>query len=228
MSVSASSSSAKRRSRMPVRSWIHASFVSTNLREVVVRDDPRGGVGAEAGDADPRAGGGADHRSTAKVRVARAASWPSTFARRLAPPIGPRTWSISHVERRGRRPGATMRLKRQSSMPAKKAILPAVLLEHERGDGAGLRHRLDDQDTGHHGPLGEVAGEPPAVLGHAIARDDARAGLELDDLVEEQERRAVREDRLDHLPPERGGGDHAAVSAAAEVASAASECTSRV
>ena len=36
--------------------------------------------------------------STAKVRVPRAASWSPTWAVALPRPIGPRTWSISHVE----------------------------------------------------------------------------------------------------------------------------------
>jgi hypothetical protein len=45
-----------------------------------------------------------------------------------------------------------------------------------------------------------VAGEVPLVGPHALARDDSRAGLELDDLVDQEEGVAVREDFLDLCP----------------------------
>ena len=48
------------------------------LPQVVVGQHALGHVHAEAGDADPRAVRRADHRSTANVRVPRAASWSPT------------------------------------------------------------------------------------------------------------------------------------------------------
>ena len=56
------------------------------------------------------------------------------------------------------------------------------------------------------GPLGEVAREPPVVCAHLASRDDPAARLELGHLVEEEERVPVRQDRLDHVPPEGDGG----------------------
>ena len=88
-------------------------------------------------------------------------------------------------------------------MPAKNGIFPRVLLVGEHGDGAGLRDRLDRQHAGHHRALGEVAGEPPVVGADLARADDALAGLELEDLVDEQERRPVRDQRLDHVTAER-------------------------
>jgi hypothetical protein len=67
-----------------------------HLREVVVRDHVLGRVGADARDRD-RPVRGSDHDcSTAKVSVPRAASCPSTVARALPLPIGPRTCSSAH------------------------------------------------------------------------------------------------------------------------------------
>ena len=91
--------------------------------------------------------------------------------------------------------------------------LAAVLLLDEHGDRTRLGHRLDDQHARHHGPLGEVPGEPPVVVAHEPRRDDLAAGLQLDHLVEEQERVAVRQDRLDLLLAERRRGDHVAAPA---------------
>ena len=170
--------------------------------QVVVRHHPLGHVHAEAGDPDRAAAGGADHRSTANVNVPRAASSAPTWAVALPRPIGPRIVSISHVSVRTS-PGSTIRLKRQSSMPAKKAILPRFASSDEHGHRAGLRHRLDDEDAGHDGAAREVAREPPVVGADEACRDHLAARLELDHLVEQEERVAVREDRLDPVPSER-------------------------
>ena len=86
----------------------------------------------------------------------------------------------------------------------------AVLLLAEHRNGPGLGHRLDDQDAGHHRPLGKVPREPPAVLGDAVEGGDARAGLELGHLVQQQERVTVREDRRNRVPPEGRAGGHGA------------------
>src|SRR5439155_14163027 len=73
--------------------------------------------------------------------------------------------------------------------------LAAVLLLGEYRHRPRLRERLDHLHAGHDRVPGEVA--RAVLLGDALARDDARAGLELEDLVDEQERRPVGQDRLD-------------------------------
>ena len=96
-SESACSGSAMRRSRIPVRSRIHSSFVSIMRREVVVGQHAVGHVRAEPGDRDRDAVGRTDHVcSTAKVSVPRAASLSPTRAVALPLPIGPRTVSSLH------------------------------------------------------------------------------------------------------------------------------------
>ena len=81
----------------------------------------------------------------------------------------------------------------------------AVLLGREHRDGAALGDRLDREHARHHRSAGKVAGEPPAVGGNGEPPDDLAARLELDDLVDEEKRMPVRDDRLDRLPPERDG-----------------------
>ena len=94
--------------------------------------------------------------------------------------------------------------------PGEERELAAVLLERERGDRARLRERLDHDHARHDRPAGKVAGEEPLVAGHPLARDDAHARLELEHLVEEEERVAMRDDRLDHVAAERRLRSHRA------------------
>ena len=115
MSVSASSSAAIRRSRIPVRSRIHSSFVSTSFDELVVRQDALRHVAPEARDRDRLAVRTLpitpDHpllRPTANVSVPRTASSPSTVAFAFPRPTGPRTrldhaLERQHVARAARR-----------------------------------------------------------------------------------------------------------------------------
>ncbi len=91
-------------------------------------------------------------------------------------------------------------------MPAKNGILPRVGLRGEHRDRARLSDRLDRQHAGHDRPPGKVAGEPPVVRADLAPPDDALARLELEDLVDEQERRPMRNERLDHVAAERGVG----------------------
>ena len=56
------------------------------------------------------------------------------------------------------------------------------------------------------GPAGEMPREEPLVAADRLARDDALARLELEHLVEEEKRVAVRDDLLDHLAAERRRG----------------------
>ena len=90
-------------------------------------------------------------------------------------------------------------------MPAKNGMLAAVLLAGEHRDGAALRDRLDVRTPGITGRSGKVARKPPAVRRNREPPDDLPARLELEHLVDEEERRPVRDDRLDRLPPERDG-----------------------
>src|SRR5207248_952925 len=92
-------------------------------RELVVRQNPLGCVRPEPRDRDWVSFGFADHFSTAKVRTALQASSPPTRASALPRPTGPRTRSSSQRSY-STSPGSTMRLKRHSSLPAKKASLP--------------------------------------------------------------------------------------------------------
>ena len=78
-----------------------------------------------------------------------------------------------------------------------KCELAAILRFGQDCKGARLRHRLDDQNAGHDGPAGKVARQEPLIGPDLFARDNAAAWLDLDDLVEEQEWVAVRQDRLD-------------------------------
>ena len=83
----------------------------------------------------------------------------------------------------------------------------AVRLLREHRDRARLGERLDHLHAGHDRVAGEVA--RAVLVGHALARDDARARIELDDLVQEQKGVPVREDLFDRLPTEgrrRGQG----------------------
>ena len=172
------------------------------LLEILVREDAVGHVDAEAGDPDPRAVGRADHDdwSTANVRVPRTASSPSTVARAFPRPIGPAHRLEVALERQlVARPHDALEADvvdaREERDPA------AVLLQAEHGDRACLSERLDHLHAGHDRVAGEVAGA--VLLGDELARDDAHVRLELDHLVEQEERIAVRQDRLDRRLVER-------------------------
>src|SRR4029079_14873772 len=94
------------------------------LGELGVGHDLCRHVDAEPRDANTHALRGAEHqRSTANVSVPRAASASPTCAVAFPRPMGPRIVSISQASV-STSPGSTMRLNRQSSMPAKNAIFP--------------------------------------------------------------------------------------------------------
>ena len=184
-------------------------MVSTIVDELVVREHAVRSIGAEPGDRDRRPLRLADHRSTANVSVARHASSPSTRASALPRPIGPRTRSSSHRSS-STSPGSTIRLKRQSSMPAKSASLPRFSSSLKHRDRAGLRERLDDQHARHD----RASRESGRLRYHSSARTVFRAtapspGRQLEHLVDQEERLAVREDLLDRLAAERRRDGHA-------------------
>ena len=79
-----------------------------------------------------------------------------------------------------------------------------MLRQRQRSDAGRLGKRLDHDHAGHDRPPGEVPAHVPLVLRHAVLGDGAHAGLELEHPVEEEERIAMRKDRLDHVASERG------------------------
>ena len=224
MSVSASSRVAMRRSRIPVRSRIHSSEVSTNLARssfVITCSGtftPSPVIPMRVV-AEPII----RYRSTAKVRVPRAASASPTCAVALPRPIG----SADLVDLAGQRQhvaGLHDPLEAAVVDPGEERDLAAILLLDEDGNGACLGHRLDDQHARHHRPAGEVTRKPPGLGTHCVACDNALAGDHLDHLVEEQKRIPVREDRLDHVPTEGHDGVHAATSSSARRMPARPRC----
>jgi len=62
---------------------------------------------------------------------------------------------------------------------------------------AGLRDGLDHHDAGHDWVVREVARELGLIDGDVLEGDDARARLDLQDAVDEQQRIAVRQDGHD-------------------------------
>ena len=81
--------------------------------------------------------------------------------------------------------------------------LPAVLRHDERSDATRLRERFDHDHAGDDRPAGEVALEDPLVIADELLCDRAHTGVELENLVEEEEGIPVRDDRLDDVASER-------------------------
>jgi biotin-[acetyl-CoA-carboxylase] ligase BirA-like protein len=88
--------------------------------------------------------------------------------------------------------------------PGEERELALVLLIREHRNRPRLRHRLDDQDPGHDRPAGKVTREVPLVRPHLFTGNHLLPWAQVDDLVEEQERVAVRQDRLELLATEGG------------------------
>ena len=190
----ASVSAAIRRSRIPVRSRIHSSFVSTIVASSSF-------VTTRSGTWQPRPvieiGRPFVRPIIREPRRSASRAPPARRQRSRAPcplPTGPRAASTSQT-RSSTSPGRTIRLKRTSSMPAKSDELASVLRLREDGDAAALGERLDHLHAGHDRVAGEVAGA--VLVGHRLTGDDALARHQLEHLVDEQERSAVRDDRLD-------------------------------
>ena len=180
------------------------------LREVVVRHHPVGHVHAETGDPDPRAVRRADHpapprRSACRGPRARRRRAPSPCRGRSGRAPG-RSRSAASASRRA----ATTRLKRQSSIPAKNAILPRFSSSTSTATAPVWAIASTISTPGITGRSGKWPGNHQSSSRTRYARDDALAGLELDHLVEQEERLAVRQDRLDLVAPERRRRRHPA------------------
>src|SRR4029077_20177874 len=80
---------------------------------------------------------------------------------------------------------------------------PAEVRMREHPHRTGLREGLDHQHAGHDRLARKVPAQEPLVATHGEACTDARARLQLHDLVDQQEGVAVRDDRLDLRAPER-------------------------
>src|SRR6185437_11559804 len=95
------------------------------------------------------------------------------------------------------------RLLEARAVDAHEVVDPApVVLVSEALEGEhrrGLRHRLHDEDAGHHRVVREVPREERLVHRHVLDRDEALVLLVLDHAVDQQERVAVREILLDLL-----------------------------
>ena len=132
-----------------------------------------------------------------KLSVASQATSPSTVATPRPRPNRMPSFSIV-TSRRSTSPGTTIRLKRQSSMPANSPIRiaePRLLRDVDRHR---LGQRLDLEDAGHDRQAREVALEEPLGRGHALDPDDPlRRRVVLDDPIDEQDRPAMRDQRLD-------------------------------
>ena len=155
-------------------------------RQLGVGEHALGHSAAEAGDPDPRRP--SPRSLSTEVSVPRAASSSPTCAVALPRPMGPRTASISQVSV-SVSPGSTTRLKRQSSMPAKNAILPRFS-SFQRTATAPPAPSPRRSARPHHRPArkGRRTTGPRRA---PRAGDDAAAGLELEHLVEQQEGLAV-------------------------------------
>ncbi len=133
----------------------------------------------------------------ANISSPRQASWPSTVALTAALPTGPCT-DVIVASRTSVSPGLTTRLKRTLSIPAKRPDSSLRPASARSGHCRGLGKRFDDQHAGHDlGFPGEVPGEPEVVVAQRPPGHAAYTRLQLVDLVDQQEGRAVRQQRLD-------------------------------
>ena len=131
------------------------------------------------------------------MMMASTATCPSTLATALNLPM-PRLLVSSSTSKTSWSPGITWRLKRASSMPAKKRFVFFAAAFAEDGEcAAGLRHGFDDEYAGHDGQVGEMALELRLVHGDVFNRGQGFHGLEGGDAVELQKRVAVGNEFLD-------------------------------
>src|SRR5437764_740711 len=86
----------------------------------------------------------------------------------------------------------------------------ALLLLGQHSDRARLRERLDDQKAGHDWAPREVTGQIPLVVAHVLACGRTDTRRQFDDLVDEEERLAVRQDLFDLRAAQRQRNSQAA------------------
>ena len=186
----------------PVRSRIHSSEVSTSGPDRRSSSPSSGtlapspvipirGPVAEPIIAPPR-------RSACRARRAPRRPSPSPCRGRQA-----RAWRRSRTSASASRPGETMRLKRQSSIPAKKAILPRFSSSTSTATAPACAIASTISTPGITGRSGKCPGNHQSSARTSRVATTLRPGCELDHLVEQQERVAVRQDRLDLLLAER-------------------------
>jgi glycerol-3-phosphate dehydrogenase (NAD(P)+) len=88
--------------------------------------------------------------------------------------------------------------------PGKEGHLAPVLLGSQECNRSDLRQRFDDQDAWHHGVIGKVSLEEWLVDRDILDANSANAIFDLFDSVDEQERKAMRDNGLDLLRVEHG------------------------
>ena len=114
-----------------------------------------------------------------------ATPWPLP-ARADSRPISTRRSSVS--------PGSHLAAEPHAVDAAEQRELAGVARLEQHRDGADLGERLDHQHAGQRRPAREVPGEERLVAGEVPAAGGRLAGHDLDELVDEEERRPVRED----------------------------------
>src|SRR3954447_1735354 len=205
---------------IPVRSVIHSSEVSTSFDSSslvitlagtydptpTIPIEPFWETFASIGGALAVGDGERERRAGRELAVHR--------SRRLAPADGP-PHSVDLAAQLQLVPGKHHALEAHVVDSGEEGQLAAVGLVGEDRDRAAPRPRLDDDHTGHDRPAREVAGQEPLVLPHQLPCDYAGTGLEHRDLVQEEERVAVRQDLFDLLPPQ--GDGHAGVYSSSSV-----------
>ena len=78
-----------------------------------------------------------------------------------------------------------------------KCDAPFVFVHRAKRDTACLREGFDDQDSGHDRVLGKMTLKKMLVDGDILDANSPLADFELDDAIDQQERKAVRKNFLD-------------------------------
>jgi len=81
----------------------------------------------------------------------------------------------------------------------------AVLHALQHQDTGGLRHRLHNQNTGHHREIGEMPVEERLVVGHILDPDNS-VGFHFHDAVDQEKWGAVRKNGADLVDIQNGHG----------------------
>jgi hypothetical protein len=84
----------------------------------------------------------------------------------------------------------------------------AIFHFRKQQDTASLGHSLDDEDTRHHREPGKVSGKKRFVDRDVLDGYNPLPPLKIDDAVNQQERKTVRQDVLDLIDVQRNLGGH--------------------
>ncbi len=123
------------------------------------------------------------------------ATSPSTVASAEAVPIERRNW-VSSTSSRKRVARFDLAFEAHIVDPCEKGDAPFVLIHRAKRDTACLRQGFDDQDPGHDRVLRKMTLEKMLVDGDILDAHSALADFELDDSIDQQERKAMRKNFL--------------------------------